>query len=51
MGNVSSYQAGMVWGHKYFKDNYKRLAMAKGEIDPDDYFRNEQSIPPLAQNK
>ena len=51
VGNVSSYQAGMVWGHKYFKDNYKRLAMAKGEIDPDDYFRNEQSIPPLAKNK
>jgi len=51
VGNVSSYQAGMVWGHKYFKDNYKRLAMAKAEIDPDDYFRNEQSIPPLAQNK
>jgi hypothetical protein len=41
----------MVWGQKYFKDNYKRLAMAKGEIDPEDYFRNEQSIPPLAKNK
>ncbi|RLM56231.1 reticuline oxidase-like protein [Panicum miliaceum] len=51
VGNVSSYQAGMVWGQKYFKDNYKRLAMAKGEIDPEDYFRNEQSIPPLAKNK
>ncbi|WVZ79861.1 hypothetical protein U9M48_027389, partial [Paspalum notatum var. saurae] len=47
VGNVSSYEAGKVWGEKYFRDNYKRLAMAKGEIDPDDYFRNEQSIPPL----
>lgn len=51
VGNVSSYQAGMVWGQKYFKGNYQRLAMAKGEIDPDDYFRNEQSIPPLAKTK
>ena len=50
VGNVSSYQAGMVWGHKYFKDNYRRLAMAKSQIDPDDYFRNEQSIPPLANS-
>ncbi|KAG2612179.1 hypothetical protein PVAP13_4KG263000 [Panicum virgatum] len=51
VGNVSSYEAGKVWGEKYFKGNYKRLALAKGKIDPDDYFRNEQSIPPLAQNK
>ncbi|KAG2612176.1 hypothetical protein PVAP13_4KG261905 [Panicum virgatum] len=47
VGNVSSYEAGKVWGEKYFKGNYKRLALAKGKIDPDDYFRNEQSIPPL----
>jgi hypothetical protein len=40
-----------VWGEKYFKDNYQRLAMAKGEIDPDDYFRNEQSVPPLLRSK
>ena len=51
VANVSSYEAGMVWGEKYFKGNYKRLALAKGKIDPDDYFRNEQSIPPLAKNK
>ncbi|OEL36760.1 Tetrahydrocannabinolic acid synthase [Dichanthelium oligosanthes] len=47
VGNLSSYEAGKVWGEKYFKDNYQRLAVAKDEIDPDDYFRNEQSIPPL----
>ena len=51
VGNVSSYQAGMVWGQKYFKGNYQRLAMAKGQIDPDDYFRNEQSIPPFANSR
>ncbi|KAL6659438.1 hypothetical protein ACP70R_003478 [Stipagrostis hirtigluma subsp. patula] len=47
VGGVSSYEAGEVWGRKYFKGNYERLAMAKAEIDPDDYFRNEQSIPPF----
>ncbi|RCV06537.1 hypothetical protein SETIT_1G171000v2 [Setaria italica] len=47
VGNVSSYEAGKVWGEKYFKGNFRRLAIAKAQIDPDDYFRNEQSIPPL----
>ncbi|TVU01301.1 hypothetical protein EJB05_53264, partial [Eragrostis curvula] len=50
------YEAGKVWGEKYFNDNYRRLAIAKGKIDPDtlmsdDYFRNEQSIPPLLHTK
>ncbi|TVU01293.1 hypothetical protein EJB05_53256, partial [Eragrostis curvula] len=40
-----------VWGEKYFKGNYQRLAMAKGQIDPDDYFRNEQSVPPLVRSQ
>ncbi|KAF8652000.1 hypothetical protein HU200_062940 [Digitaria exilis] len=43
----TSYEAGKVWGEKYFKGNYKRLALAKAKIDPEDYFRNEQSVPPL----
>ncbi|XP_062179028.1 berberine bridge enzyme-like Cyn d 4 [Phragmites australis] len=47
VGNVSTYDSGKVWGEKYFKGNFKRLAMTKGKVDPDDYFRNEQSIPPL----
>ncbi|CAM0943390.1 unnamed protein product [Alopecurus aequalis] len=47
VGNVTSYHAGKVWGEKYYKGNFKRLAMAKAQVDPDDYFRNEQSIPPL----
>ncbi|GJM98213.1 hypothetical protein PR202_ga15201 [Eleusine coracana subsp. coracana] len=38
---------GKVWGEKYFKGNFDRLARTKGKVDPDDYFRNEQSIPPL----
>jgi hypothetical protein len=47
-GAIRSYEAGRVWGEKYYKGNFRRLAMAKREIDPDDYFSNEQSIPPLA---
>lgn len=48
---VTSYEDGKVWGEKYYKGNFERLAMAKAEIDPDDYFRNEQSIPPLICEK
>ncbi|CAN0922723.1 Berberine bridge enzyme-like 18 [Linum grandiflorum] len=38
-----------VWGLKYFKNNWDRLVEVKTAVDPDDFFRNEQSIPPLAQ--
>ncbi|KAF7027535.1 hypothetical protein CFC21_039568 [Triticum aestivum] len=51
VGNVTSYTAAKVWGDKYYKGNFKRLAMAKGKVDPSDYFRNEQSIPPLVATK
>ncbi|KAF6992469.1 hypothetical protein CFC21_009454 [Triticum aestivum] len=47
-GNVTSYEKARVsWGHKYFKGNFKRLAAVKTMVDPHDFFRNEQSIPPL----
>ncbi|KAM0950755.1 putative tetrahydroberberine oxidase [Dioscorea sansibarensis] len=39
------------WGVKYFKDNFKKLALVKGKVDPDNFFRNEQSIPPLVLAK
>uniref|UniRef100_R7W2H3 Reticuline oxidase-like protein n=1 Tax=Aegilops tauschii TaxID=37682 RepID=R7W2H3_AEGTA len=51
VGNVTSYLAGKVWGEKYFKGNFRRLAVAKGKVDPNNYFRNEQSIPPLLTTK
>jgi hypothetical protein len=47
VGNVSTYASGKVWGEKYFKGNFERLARIKAKIDPEDYFMNEQSIPPL----
>eukprot|EP00262_Sarcandra_glabra_P002010 TRINITY_DN12233_c0_g1_i1.p1 TRINITY_DN12233_c0_g1~~TRINITY_DN12233_c0_g1_i1.p1 ORF type:complete len:529 (+),score=89.79 TRINITY_DN12233_c0_g1_i1:57-1643(+) len=45
--NNTSYSVAKVWGQKYFKNNFRRLALVKGEVDPDNFFRNEQSIPPL----
>nr|CAB3468157.1 unnamed protein product [Digitaria exilis] len=44
---VANYASGKVWGEKYFKGNFERLARIKAKVDPEDYFRNEQSIPPL----
>ncbi|XP_011006004.1 PREDICTED: tetrahydrocannabinolic acid synthase-like [Populus euphratica] len=34
------------WGTKYFKDNFYRLVRVKTRVDPDNFFRHEQSIPP-----
>uniref|UniRef100_M8B1A0 Reticuline oxidase-like protein n=1 Tax=Aegilops tauschii TaxID=37682 RepID=M8B1A0_AEGTA len=44
---VTTYESGRVWGEKYFMGNFHRLATVKGKVDPGDYFRNEQSIPPF----
>jgi hypothetical protein len=48
--DVSTFDSGKVWGEKYFGTNFQRLAEVKGMVDPTDYFRNEQSIPPLLQS-
>ncbi|KAG8385190.1 hypothetical protein BUALT_Bualt03G0016100 [Buddleja alternifolia] len=42
-----SYNQAKVWGEKYFKGNFERLARVKGKVDPSNFFRNEQSIPVL----
>ncbi|TXG57660.1 hypothetical protein EZV62_015489 [Acer yangbiense] len=44
--NTSVVEAS-VWGVKYFKGNFKRLVRVKTKVDPDNFFRHEQSIPPL----
>ncbi|XP_050370400.1 berberine bridge enzyme-like 13 [Argentina anserina] len=36
-----------VWGKRYFKDNFYRLIEIKNRVDPHNFFRHEQSIPPL----
>ncbi|XP_059288795.1 tetrahydroberberine oxidase-like [Lycium ferocissimum] len=45
-GNTSYAQA-RIWGVKYFKNNFDRLVQVKTKVDPANFFRNEQSIPPL----
>ncbi|XP_004233880.1 tetrahydroberberine oxidase-like [Solanum lycopersicum] len=50
MNNISgntSYAQARIWGVKYFKNNFDRLVKIKTKIDPTNFFRNEQSIPPL----
>ncbi|XP_047074072.1 berberine bridge enzyme-like Cyn d 4 [Lolium rigidum] len=51
VGGVTSYESGKAWGEKYFGGNFKRLAITKGKVDAGDYFRNEQSVPPLVSRK
>ncbi|ERN14997.1 hypothetical protein AMTR_s00032p00227150 [Amborella trichopoda] len=46
-GRFGGYEEARVWGEKYFKGNFRRLAMVKAEVDSGDFFWNEQSIPPL----
>lgn len=36
------------WGKKYFKCNFERLVLVKTKVDPDNFFRHEQSIPTLS---
>lgn len=43
--HMTSYSQARVWGVKYFKSNFNRLASVKTKVDPDNFFRNEQSIP------
>ncbi|XP_073150348.1 berberine bridge enzyme-like 21 [Henckelia pumila] len=43
----NSYKQGKVYGEKYFKKNFDRLVKIKTQVDPDNVFRNEQSIPTL----
>ncbi|KAJ0975806.1 hypothetical protein J5N97_017771 [Dioscorea zingiberensis] len=47
VGEISSYSKALVWGHKYFKSNFKKLAQVKSVVDPGNFFRDKQSIPPL----
>ena len=47
----NSYNEGRVYGVEYFKDNFDRLVEIKTKVDPDNFFRNEQSIPTLPHRK
>ncbi|KAF9596876.1 hypothetical protein IFM89_013924 [Coptis chinensis] len=43
----TTYLEARVWGEKYFKGNFLRLATVKSKVDPENFFWNEQSIPPF----
>ncbi|CAI9090009.1 OLC1v1024684C1 [Oldenlandia corymbosa var. corymbosa] len=46
--HISTYsKAYKTWGSRYFGKNFRRLAIVKGEVDPENFFFFEQSIPPL----
>ncbi|KAJ8545613.1 hypothetical protein K7X08_018196 [Anisodus acutangulus] len=41
-----NYSNAKIWGEKYFSGNFERLAKVKSKVDPSNFFRSEQSIPP-----
>ncbi|KAK5793065.1 hypothetical protein PVK06_034201 [Gossypium arboreum] len=41
-----SYEEGKVYGESYFAENFDRMVDVKIVVDPNNFFRNEQSIPP-----
>ncbi|TYJ12817.1 hypothetical protein E1A91_A10G007000v1 [Gossypium mustelinum] len=43
----TDFEDAQEYGAKYFRNNFIRLAKAKATIDPENFFKNEQSIPPL----
>ncbi|KAL7131193.1 hypothetical protein ABFS83_13G182000 [Erythranthe nasuta] len=49
-GNITSFEQASEWGMKYFKNNFDRLVRVKTTVDPTNFFRNEQSIPPYASS-
>ncbi|XP_062095325.1 monolignol oxidoreductase AtBBE-like 15 [Humulus lupulus] len=45
--NCTSFIEAISWGTQYFKCNFYRLVRVKTNVDPENFFRHEQSIPPL----
>jgi len=41
----NSFEEGKSYGTKFFGKNFDRLVNIKTKVDPDNFFRNEQSIP------
>ncbi|CAJ1936324.1 unnamed protein product [Sphenostylis stenocarpa] len=46
--NVTKMDIARRFGSKYFKNNFERLVRVKSRVDPHNFFRHEQSIPPLS---
>ena len=43
----NAYNSAKIYGEKYFMGNFARLVKVKPNVDPDNFFRNELSIPIL----
>ncbi|KAG5379542.1 hypothetical protein IGI04_027389 [Brassica rapa subsp. trilocularis] len=43
----NSYREAEVYGRKYFGENFDRLVKVKTAVDPENFFRDEQSVPTL----
>ncbi|KAG5391873.1 hypothetical protein IGI04_021836 [Brassica rapa subsp. trilocularis] len=43
----NSYREAEVYGRKYFGENFDRLVKVKTAVDPQNFFRDEQSVPTL----
>ncbi|KAF3450402.1 hypothetical protein FNV43_RR06483 [Rhamnella rubrinervis] len=48
---TGSYSEASIWGTKYFKGNFDKLVQVKSVADPHNFFRYEQSIPPITDGK
>lgn len=48
LGYNTSYSESLTWGRSYFEGNFERLARVKKRVDPENFFRYEQSIPLLS---
>ncbi|XVE89438.1 hypothetical protein DITRI_Ditri19aG0201400 [Diplodiscus trichospermus] len=46
-GKYTSYRQASKWGLKYFNNNFNRLIHVKNMVDPQNFFRHEQSVPSL----
>ncbi|XWS74767.1 hypothetical protein CRYUN_Cryun01aG0025800 [Craigia yunnanensis] len=47
----TSYAQASIWGRKYYKNNFNRLVHVKTMVDPQNFFNNEQSVPPLSSSR
>ena len=47
LDNQTIFKIALLYGRKYFEGNFERLVRVKTEVDPQNFFKHEQSIPPL----
>ena len=45
---TSMATAAKTYGRNYYKENFNRLVLVKSRVDPANFFKHEQSIPPLS---